>query len=238
MSGFTILDYLALSWYLLCWFGYSHLADHPRWYEQSVRAAMNALRRRWMLTMLRRDPRMLDALIQASLLTGSTFFASTSILLVGGMLAILGATEQAIAILGELPFTPVMTRAVWEIKVLLLVVIFVYAFFKFAWCYRLFTYCSVLLGAAPLPEQLDDKAEAHAEHMAELHGLAAEHFNSGIRAYFFALAALCWFLHPLIFILATAWVTWVVYRREFRSRSNQILQKASAGEQQDGPPGV
>lgn len=230
MSGFDLLDYLALAWYMLCWFGYGRFADHSRWYGQSVRAAMNDLRRRWMHTMLHRDPRMLDALIQGSLLSGSTFFASTSILLVGGLLAMLGATDQAIAILGELPFTPAMTRAAWEIKVLLVVMIFVYAFFKFAWCYRLFTYCSVLLGATPLTERVDRRAEAHADHLADLQGLAAEHFNNGIRAYFFALAALGWFLHPLAFILATTWVTWVVYRREFRSRSNRILQRARANE--------
>lgn len=224
MSGFTVLDYLALAWYLLCWFGYSRFADHPSRYDKSVRAAMDAQRQCWMRTMLHRDPRMLDALIQSSLLNGSTFFASTSILLVGGLLAMLGATDQAIAILGELPLTPVTTRAVWEIKVLLVVMIFVYAFFKFAWCYRLFTYCAVLLGATPLPERIDQRAESHADHLAELHSLAAEHFNNGIRAYFFALAVLGWFLHPVVFVLATTWVTWVVYRREFRSRSNRILQ--------------
>jgi uncharacterized membrane protein len=105
------------------------------------------------------------------------------------------------------------------------VVIFVYAFFKFAWCYRLFTYCAVLIGAAPLPDALTPQAYDHADRLARLHSLAAQHFNSGLRSYFFALATLGWFLHPFVFIVATSWVTWVVYRREFRSRSFNILSE-------------
>ena len=32
-------------------------------------------------------------------------------------------------------------------------------------------------------------------------------------------AALGWFLHAIVFIVASAWVVLVLYRREFRSRS-------------------
>lgn len=225
MSGFGPLDYLALVWYLACWFGYNRFADRSHWHDRSVRAAMNALRQRWMHNMLRRDPRMIDAIIQGNLINGATFFASTSILLVGGLLAILGATDKVAAVLQGLPFASAVDPATWEVKVLLLVVIFIYAFFKFAWCYRLFTYCAVMIGATPLPEHIDDRAQSYVEQLAQLHGLAAEHFNIGIRAYFFALAALGWFVHPVLFILITTWVTWVVYRREFRSRSLAILQR-------------
>ena len=54
--------------------------------------------------------------------------------------------------------------------------------------------------------------------------LAARHANDGLRAYYFALAVLSWFLHPVAFMLATAWVTAVLYRREFLSRALNILK--------------
>ena len=53
--------------------------------------------------------------------------------------------------------------------------------------------------------------------------LAASHFMRGIRAYFFALALLSWFVHPILFLAATTWVVLVIYRREFRSQSLHII---------------
>jgi len=221
---FHWLDILAPAWFLLCWMGYIWIADRTRLHKHSVSAAMDDYRRLWMRNMVRRDPRMLDAITQGNLLHGVSFYASTAILLIGGLLAMLGASEQALAVLQALPLTETNNRTLWEIKVLLLVFIFIYAFFKFAWCYRLFNYCSVMIGAAPLTIEGNPTSDRFADHIAQLHGLAASHFNNGLRAYFFALAALSWFLHPILFLLASTWVTWVLYRREFRSRSWRILQ--------------
>jgi len=39
----------------------------------------------------------------------------------------------------------------------------------------------------------------------------------------FALAAMTWFLHPLLLVAATTMVTMVLYRREFASRSLAYL---------------
>ena len=41
------------------------------------------------------------------------------------------------------------------------------------------------------------------------------HFNNGLRAYYFGLAAVTWFLHPYAVFAATVWVVLVLYRREF-----------------------
>lgn len=221
---FTPLDIFALGWFLLCWVGYVTIADHTRWHNYSVSAKVNALRHRWMQNMVRRELRMVDILIHTGLLNGTVFFASTSILLVGGLLAVLGATEQAMALLTELPFTAPVSRTAWEIKVLLLTLIFIYAFFKFTWCYRLFSYCSVLLGAASLELSETPENTAFGHYAGRLHELAGWHFNGGLRAYFFALAYLGWFLHPLVFVLSTTWVTYVLWRREFRSRTYRILR--------------
>ena len=38
------------------------------------------------------------------------------------------------------------------------------------------------------------------------------------------MAALCWFVHPALFVAATAWVVLVLYRREFRSRTRDVLR--------------
>ena len=52
----------------------------------------------------------------------------------------------------------------------------------------------------------------------------ARDFNRGLRAYFFALAALAWFVHPLLFMVANVYVLYVLHRREFRSKSLKALR--------------
>lgn len=179
--------------------------------------------------MVLRDPKMPDALIQNTLQHGVLFFASTSILLIGGLMAALGASDQAQTLLKELPFAAPVTRAAWELKVLLVIFIFTFAFFKFAWSYRLFNYVLIMIGASP-----DRTVESscfedgypvrYAAAVAQMHTLGARHFSTGMNSYFFALAAIAWFLSPLLFIVATIWVSLVLYRRAFRSQFAKFLE--------------
>ena len=54
--------------------------------------------------------------------------------------------------------------------------------------------------------------------------MAAETFNDGLRAYYFAFAAIGWFFSPLVFAVATAGVVWILYQREFRSEVLKVLK--------------
>lgn len=187
-------------------------------------SVMAGHRQRWMSAMIERDNRMLDVNILGNLLNGAAFFASTSILAVGGLFALLGATEEAIAILADLPIAVVTTGSAWQVKVLLLITVLIFAFFKFAWAFRLFNYCSVLIGATPTAGTEPREAEVMAERAARIGTLAARHSNGGLRAYYFAIAGLGWFVHPLVFMAAAVWVIYVIYRRDFRSRSLRALR--------------
>jgi uncharacterized membrane protein len=225
MIGLTFLDYAAFVWFLTCWIGLTFYADYGERSAHGVSKIVDGFRRQWLMNMVGREVRMIDTLIQGNLLNGVAFFASTTLLFLGGLLTVLGATDQAAEVVGHLPFTPKISRAVWELKILLLVLIFVYAFFKFAWCYRLFNYCTILLGAAPQEARKSEQSKRFAERVARLHALAGRHFNRGLRAYFFSLAGLAWFIHPVVFMAATTWVTFIVHRREFRSSSFLILDE-------------
>ena len=82
------------------------------------------------------------------LVANIAFFASSSILLIGGLVAVLGARDQALAILAELPLAAPGGRALFDAKVVLMILLFVYAFFKFTWALRQFNYVAILIGAA------------------------------------------------------------------------------------------
>ena len=226
MTDLTGIDYGALTLALVCWFGFDRLANRARggrW--ASLSHLMDRYRHRWMRVMTQRDMRMVDTLIQSAVLQGCTFFASTAILLVVGLLALLGAADQAIGIVRDLPFAVETTRALWQIKVLVIVTVLIYAFFKFAWAHRVYTYCIVVIGSAPVqeaPESTDAATLA-----GGLIGLGARHFDRGIRAYYYALAAAAWFLHPGLFMISTLWVTGVLIRRELRSKAHALLAQGS-----------
>jgi len=71
---------------------------------------MNVYRHKWMTNLVSRDLQPVDALLQTTLQQSIGFFASTSILAIGGLFAILGASEQALDLLGDFPLTVATIR--------------------------------------------------------------------------------------------------------------------------------
>lgn len=220
-------DLLAPFFFLLCWAGYSVLADGTFGSRRSLMSRIHEHRRLWLRRMLERENRIGDMAIVNVLAQSNAFFASTSLLIVGGCLAILGSRDQAMQILNEIPAVADTPPLLWEMKVLLLVVVFVFAFFKLTWSLRQYNYVAILIGAAPSPaEAASPESQRYAEATANVASRAAEHFNKALRTFYFGLAALSWFLQPFLFMALTALVVVVVYRREFESHTVMALGRA------------
>ncbi len=220
MLTFTMPDLLALGWFICAWIAYSLVIEKTAKGRSSLNAYMNSYRDQWMAEMLGREIRIVDSQVTAALQNGTAFFASTSLIAIGGTLTLLRATEQLIVVIASLPFSVPVTPEMWEFKIIGLAVIFVYAFFKFAWSYRLFNYLAIMIGAAPPPaEKTTPEARAFAYRAGRLCANAGLHFNRGQRAFFFALGYLGWFLGPLELALSTTGVLIVMWRRQFSSES-------------------
>jgi uncharacterized membrane protein len=217
MGAYSV-DIVAVGFFILEWTVYAVTLEHTAYGRDSLSARMHVYREVWIRRMLDRHTRMVDMQIMASLQNGTAFFASTSLLAIGGALALLRSTNDALAVLKALPIDLSPSPALWEIKCVGLVLIFVYAFFKFAWAYRLFNYVAILLGAMPPAEQRDmPEAEAHVMRTTRLFEAAGRHFNRGQRAFFFALGYLGWFVSPWVLFVTTALVVIVTWRRQFAS---------------------
>ncbi len=92
--------------------------------------------------------------------------------------------------------------------------------FKFSWAIRQLGFCSTLLGAAPkAPQDNPEQYAVQINRVAVVTSYAGTNFNDGLRAYYFALAAMTWFLHPYLMLIATAWVVYILYHREFASKT-------------------
>ncbi|SFD03407.1 Uncharacterized membrane protein [Bosea sp. CRIB-10] len=220
MAGFGPLDLIAIAFFAAAWIGYLLAVEIGPHSKRSLNTLMNERRERWIMESVKRENRIIDTQVMNGLQNGTAFFASTSLIAIGGSLTLLQSADRVVQIFADLPFATQTTRTAWEIKVIGLAVIFAYAFFKFGWAYRLFNYCAILIGAIP-PHTEADKPEtiAAAREAVRMNIVAGLHFNRGQRAFFFALAYLGWFISPWLFLIATAAVLTVMWRRQFASDS-------------------
>jgi uncharacterized membrane protein len=227
-----LIDGAAFVCFLSCWAGYAWFAKKRSATEVCLSSVMHMYRGQWALALLTRGNRMSDMSIIGTFERNMAFFGSSSLIIVAGLMTLLGNLEEAIALFNTLPFSTSQTLLQGELKLALLVVLFVYAFFKFSWAMRQIGFAAILIGAAPDGAQQDLSEEAKrdtAERIARVVSMAGHHFNFGIRTYYFALAVLAWFLSPWIFIAATLLVVYVLYRREFRSSVLQTLMANNPG---------
>jgi uncharacterized membrane protein len=223
-----LLDWLALVAFFSAWIGYAVFARRRADAQPSVLASTNRWRRQWMQQALMRENRIVDAAVLQTLSTSPSFFASTTILIIGGLLAVLGTSDKASELVRELPFAARTSVLVFDLKMALLTSVFVFAFFRFSWSLRQYTFGAILVGAAPdARAAMADEAQrdAFAERAGRVLGLAAEAFNDGLRAYYMAFALVAWFFSPWGFMVATALVVCVLYRREFHSEVLRALRQ-------------
>ena len=220
MINYSWVDVFALGFFILEWTTYAITLEHTKYGRDSLSARMHTYREVWMRRLMEREARIVDTHIMTSLQNGTAWFASTTLIAIGGSLALLRATNDALAVLGALPIDLSPSPALWEIKCVGLILIFIYAFFKFSWAYRLFNYVAILLGAMPPASQKGTaEAEAHVMRTTRLFESAGQHFNRGQRSFFFALGYLGWFVSPWVLFVTTAMVVIVTWRRQFASNA-------------------
>jgi uncharacterized membrane protein len=220
----STLDIIAMIWFAALVVGYRLVALLPALQRRNIQCAVQRQRIKWMQTMVRRDNRVVDTFVLGNLGQGNAFFASTSAIAIGGLATVLGKGESARDFLQSLPYVAPMPPLLWELKVVFLIGIFIYAFFKFAWAFRMSHYTGIMIGATPLLDATSVRAcEEHAYRCAVLSGISAEHSSAGLRAIYYSIAALAWFFHPLLFMLATAWVMGILARRDYLSRARMVL---------------
>lgn len=200
--------------------------------RRTLSASIERQRRSWMENMIHREQRQLDAILLSSLSQSNAFFASTSVLGIGGLAAVMGAGDAVRPMLERLPIVATSSPALFETKILLLIAILIYAFFKFAWAFRLSHYTGIMFGAMPpISEATAAECARHARQTAGLLDLVGHHANGGLRSFYYAFAALAWLFHPVLLILATLLVVGVLTRREFVSRAARLMKAID-----DSPP--
>ncbi|MCW8884561.1 MAG: DUF599 family protein [Motiliproteus sp.] len=209
----------AIVWFLICFKGYALFAQIRARTTPCLANVLHLYRVDWMRRMLDRDVRIADISAVANLERSVAFFASSTILILAGLVTALGASDKIVTVVSDVPILAETSKLEWEIKLLVIIVVFIYAFFKFTWSLRQYGFCAVLIGSAPMPEDGASEMELKAfiERSSKMISMAANNFNFGLRSYYFSMALLAWFINSWCFIGFSTIVVMVLYLREFKS---------------------
>lgn len=216
LGQFSWPDWLGLGWFLVCWFGYEQIVEHGWLNRQTLHAKANEARLAWGGVMVRRAQRIVDVGLIGNILQSLSFYANTSIYIIAALFAALGTLDQLMVMTSELPFSKMASKEVAEIKLLILIGVFVAAYFKFTWSLRQFNILSIILGATP-QDAPDEELDRHARRFAAVNSCAGNDFNRGLRAYYFGMAVMSWMVSAWLFICSTVVIVFVLARREYSS---------------------
>lgn len=216
---------------ILCWFAYNYGVPLVERHRPSLSVIMSMQRRRWVANAARRESPM-DAILSGNLMQAVSLLASTSALIVLAIFAAIGQAGALALTLHGLGFAHI-TAASMQIHLLVLLSIFVLSFFSFTLSLRQFNHFCIMIGAI---EHDSPTTAEEIDAIAMLNSLAAKNFNNGIRAYYFAVPSVAWFVSPVLAIVVTAVTTIFIIHREFFSSAHRIAASvaviASRREQQ------
>src|SRR5260221_8286088 len=195
----TTLNIAALALYFFIWAGDEILFDSRFRRPDSLNAKMVLVRNAWAARMLTRDTSLVDSNLVGHTIHTATFMASTTVLILAGLLGVLGSSDRIYSAVSSISMIIATDQRLFEWKIGLVIVIFVYTFFRFTWAIRQFNYFCAIIGRAPLGRA--DETHRHATAMAGVLGHAVASVKAGFRGYNFAFAAGGWVPPPPVVVL-------------------------------------
>jgi uncharacterized membrane protein len=208
---------------LLCYLGYNVVVPQVERWRPSLSVIMNMQRRRWVANAARRESPF-DAILSGNIMGSVSFLASTTVLLVLAVFAAFGQLPALMEALDSLSLERSYSLIDVQVHLVVMQAIFVMAFFAFTLSLRQFNHFCIMLGAmdyaAPAtPEEIDA--------IARMNALGAKNFNSGIRAYYFSVATVGWFVSEWLAVGACVATIVILAHREFFSSAHRTAASAA-----------
>lgn len=221
-----LIDLIAVIWFLSLWVGYTLFAKKRAKVVSCLSFELRRKRNDWMQKMLTRDNKMADVGLISTLERNVTFFASSCLLILAGLLTAVASAEKLSVVLTNLIPWSQQSETEVQIKLIFLVFIYVFTFFQLTWSLRQYGFCGVLIGAAPDGRGMTSEEQAlYANRAAKVIDQAGHSFNYGLRSIYFSLSALTWFIDAWLFMLVSVIVVVVMKQREFHSKVLKALQE-------------
>jgi len=219
MIELSPLNIAALSLFMVCWLFYQPLLNLlARRGGAVINSDLMVVRSAWMHNMARRENRFMDGQLLGQTLSSSSFFASSNLILIAATAGVLFGGQASFRNVSSLVVISTSSRLLFEGQLALVVLTLARGLLDFIWGIRQLNYVLAVIGA--VPEQADDKAHhAFGDVAARVLNPALHSVNSGVRGYYFALAAAAWLFGPIAFMVATVGAVALLIWRQRRSQS-------------------
>ena len=221
-ADLDLLHIIAVGFLIAAWATYSPLLS--RFARGTLNDQLSLVRQRWIDLSTRRENRTFDAVMLGHIINSVAFFGSATLLVLAGALGVFANAARVHELVSTLPFVGQMSLELFALKVLVIGLLLTISFFSFTYALRKFVYTVALLGGLPEPE---DKHPHQAELItaaATVLSEAVRSFNSGIRGYYYSVAALFLFISPVSCMAATGLVMVMLFYRQTSTRTAKTIE--------------
>lgn len=226
MGAFSIPDLIAAGLFAFAWLFYEPLWKRFTRGPGAINTDMTLIRAAWMRAMTRRENRFMDANLMGHVLNSASFFGSSNLILIAAAAGALFGGETMWRNLSGIGLFPEAPRVLADTKLALVVVVLARGLLDFIWAIRQMNYCLAAMGAAPdFKEGEEAFRDAYADAAASILNPSLSAFSSGVRGYYFALAAAAWLFGPYPFMAATALAVLMIARRQAFSPAAKGLRR-------------
>jgi uncharacterized membrane protein len=217
MTDLSPLNITALSLFMVCWLFYQPLLNLlGRRGGAVINTDLTVVRSAWMHNMAQRSSRFMDGQLLAQSLSSASFFASSNLILIAATAGVLFGGQASYRNLSSLVVINTSSRLLFEGQLALVLLTLARGLLDFIWGIRQLNYVLAAIGATP--EHADDATHhAFGDVAGRLLNPALHSVNSGVRGYYFALAAAAWLFGPIPFIVATLGAVSLLVWRQRRS---------------------
>ncbi len=228
---------LAVGWFLVAWLGYGPLVQALWRRGGAVNIDMETVRARWMATMAhRKDQRLLDGQLMGHALSSASFFASSNLILIAAAAGVLFGGDVTYHKVLQAPGLQHAPRLLFDAKIVLITATLARSLLDFIWSIRQMNYALAVIGATP-EHRSPAWFDAYARAAAQILNPAFSSSNSGVRGYYFALAASAWLIGPATLALATTAVVLVlIWRQRYATAARGVAAARALLEQPALPP--
>ena len=221
-ADLDLLHIIAVGFLIAAWATYSPLLS--RFARGTLNDQLGLVRQRWIDLSTRRENRTFDAVMLGHIINSVAFFGSATLLVLAGILGVFANAARVHQLVSTLPFIGQMTLELFALKVLVIGLLLTISFFSFTYALRKFVYTVALLGGLPEPEDNHPHQAALVTAAATVLSEAVRSFNSGIRGYYYSVAALFLFISPVSCMAATGLVMIMLFYRQTSTRTAKTIE--------------
>ncbi|MFT3989138.1 DUF599 domain-containing protein [Aestuariivirga sp.] len=193
----------------------------------SLNSQLHVVRLQWLRMHgdIGRRYRMFDAILLGHISNSISFFGSATLLVLAGLVGALVNVNHIYETASELKFVDRMSSDLFTIYFAVLAFILGFSFFAFTYAMRKLSYTFALLGG--LQDDTEDPvlSGVMVEQAAIVLTEAVRSINTGIRGFYYAIAALFLFAGPYWCIAATIAITGLLYYRQMFSVTARAIGK-------------